>query len=189
MSSMLTIWRNYMNFEILSKTKVVGLQENSLTSFQNFMLENIAWDSQVRADYYQSNKNTVLLELPVRLRRDIQIENINGALDALVDFELIYKQDQGKLVSSLVVDTQYLLCINDQDIDLWSIDSELSFLQEADRNHLKKLMRHCDDRFHAWMREIKSYFNRLTVQPLHLDMQIKIRKIVGYTAVLPKTFP
>ncbi len=103
----------------------------------------------------------------VRLRRDIQIENINGALDALVDFELIYKQDQGKLVSSLVVDTQYLLCINDQDIDLWSIDSELSFLQEADRNHLKKLMRHCDDRFHAWMREIKSYFNRLTVQPLH----------------------
>ncbi|MCF1283286.1 hypothetical protein [Acinetobacter pittii] len=50
-------------------------------------------------------------------------------------------------------------------------------------------MRHCDDRFHAWMREIKSYFNRLTVQPLHLDMQIKIRKIVGYTAVLPKTFP
>jgi hypothetical protein len=53
------------------------------------MFENIAWDSQVRADYYQSNKNTVLLELPVRLRRDIQIENINGALDALVDFELI----------------------------------------------------------------------------------------------------
>lgn len=103
-----------MNFEILSKTKVVGLQEDSLTSFQNFMFENIAWDSQVRADYYQSNKNTVLLELPVRLRRDIQIENINGALDALVDFELIYKQDQGKLVSSLVVDTQYLLCIKDQ---------------------------------------------------------------------------
>lgn len=33
-----------MNFEILSKTKVVGLQEDSLTSFQNFMLENIAWD-------------------------------------------------------------------------------------------------------------------------------------------------
>lgn len=106
-----------MNFEILSKTKVVGLQEDSLTSFQNFMLENIAWDSQVRADYYQSNKNTVLLELPVRLRRDIQIENINGALDAQVNFELIYKQDQGKLVSSLVVDTQYLLCIDDQDID------------------------------------------------------------------------
>lgn len=50
-----------MNFEILSKTKVVGLQEDSLTSFQNFMFENIAWDSQVRADYYQSNKNTVLL--------------------------------------------------------------------------------------------------------------------------------
>ena len=58
--------RNYMNFEILSKTKVVGLKEDSLTSFQNFMFENIAWDSQVRADYYQSNKNTVLLELPVR---------------------------------------------------------------------------------------------------------------------------
>lgn len=131
MGSMLTIWRNYMNFKILSKTKVVGLQEDSLTSFQNFMFENIAWDSQVRADYYQSNKNTVLLELPVRLRRDIQIENINGALDALVDFELIYKQDQGKLVSSLVVDTQYLLCINDQDIDLLVNRQRTQFLTRS----------------------------------------------------------
>jgi len=178
-----------MKLEVLSKTKVVGLKEDSLRSFQNFMLENIAWDSQVRADYYQTNKNTVLLELPVRLRREIQIENINGALDAQVDFELVYKQDQGKLISSLVVDTQYLLSIENQDIDLWSIDSQLGFLQEADRTHLKKLMRNCDDRFHAWMREIKSYFNRLTVQPLHIDMQTKIREIVGFTAVLPKTFP
>ena len=70
-----------MNFEILSKTKVVGLQEDSLTSFQNFMLENIAWDSQVRADYYQSNKNTVLLELPVRLRRDICLLYTSDAAD------------------------------------------------------------------------------------------------------------
>ncbi|WP_180190241.1 hypothetical protein [Acinetobacter sp. YH01009] len=177
-----------MNIDILGKTHIVGLNEHSLQGFQSLMLNNINWDSQVKADHGQSKKNTVLLELPIVIRRDIQIEKLKAGLDTQIDFELVYQQDIGKLTSSLALDTLYLLSIDDHEVDLWSVDSELVFLPESDRNQLKHLMRNCDELFHIWVREIKNYLNRLTDKPLNTEFQDKVRNIVGYSNLLPKTF-
>lgn len=177
-----------MNVHILGKTHVVGLNELSLQGFQSLMLKNINWESQVKSDHGQTQKNTVLLEFPIVIRRDIQIENLKGGLDTQIDFELVYQQDIGKLTSSLALDTLYLLSIDDHEIDLGSVDSELLFLPESDRNNLKHLMRNCDDLFHVWVRKIKDYLNCLTDKPLNTEFQHKVRNIVGYSNILPKTF-
>ena len=177
-----------MNINILGKTHIVGLDEQSLKGFQALMLKNINWDSQVKADHGKSKKNTVLLELSIVIRRDIQIEDLKGGLDTQIDFELVYQQDIGKLTSSLALDTLYLLSIDDQEIDLWSVDSELLFLPDSDRNKLKHLMRNCDDLFHVWVREIKNYLNRLTEKSLSAELQNKVSEIVGFPQLLPKTF-
>lgn len=177
-----------MNINVLGKTHIVGLEEQSLKGFQTFMFNNIDWESQVKFDHGQSKKNTVLLELSVVIRRDVEIESLRGGLDTQIDFELVYQQDIGKLTSSLALDTLYLLSIDEQEVDLWSIDQELVFLPDEDRNRLKHLMRNCDDLFHIWVREIKNYLYRLTEKQLSTELQNKVREIVGFPNLLPKTY-
>lgn len=179
---------NNMKIEVLGKTHVVGLEDHSLRSFQDLMDSTIAWDKQVKAEYGASYKNTLLLELPIRIRRFIRIEELDANLDTQIDFELIYQQDINRLTSSLAQGTQYFLSVQGQEIDMRSIDTDLLFLDSRDRNNLKHLMRNCDEIFYAWVREVKTYLQRLTEQQLCEKLQSKIKSIVGTPTMVPKTF-
>lgn len=172
-----------MDIKIVDEPYILGLSGKSLDLFQDLMFEEILWDSQVRVDYGGSCEKTVPLELPVRIRRSLRIGEQSANLDTQIDYELIYQQDTGKITSAHIQDMQNLLVIDDCDLDVWSIDDELSHLSVSERDFLKERLQETGDSVQCTIEEVMSFLTQLYLTPLKDKIQNKIREIVGYEHV------
>lgn len=177
---MLKAWSNAVTVQITGTTKINGLNELTLASFQEYLYqEAIQWDSQVLADFGSSFKNLVNLEASIIIHKPISIGGIEAQTETQIDFELLYLQSTGKLISALAIDTAHNITIGDATLDLVSIDSILANIPENDRTQIKSLMRTSDERTHVLITEVKRYFNYMTENQISEKIQNKITDIVG----------
>ena len=162
----------------IKEIHIHGLKKSDLSSFQDLLIDAIAWDSQLAAEYADSHENEIVIECSFRIQALVQLTDGQIQLDKQVDYELNYQQDLNQLTGFEQTDSQYLIELNDEELDMWSLEESDQFT-EAQQAEIQKATTEYESNYQSYIDEIESYLARLTTEAFNAQLHSKIVEITG----------
>lgn len=162
----------------IKEIHIHGLKKSDLSSFQDLLIDTIAWDSQLAAEYADSHENEVVIECSFRIQALVQLTDCQIKLDKQVDYELNYQQDINQLIGFEQTDSQYLIDLDEDEIDLWSLEESDEFTEDQQAEIQNATTQH-ESTYQIYVDEIENYLKKLMTEPFNTQFQSKIVEIVG----------